>query len=121
MILYLLDSSELLQGTVIHYGPLFTPDGYPVYSRQLVCPVCCRIWAKITVEGDPWYRPEAAPCCFCPQTFDDEVPGSVLPYSISVAGIDLGLIDHLPEDWLRRELLLTLKALSSNATVNVSA
>lgn len=107
---YLLNGAELLTGFSVE-RPEYTSEGYPVYSRQLVCPMCCSIWAKLTIPGKQWHIPEAAPCQFCPAEHDREVPGSLIVYSTPTIGLDLDLVDLLPEQFLRREFNLTMKAL----------
>lgn len=93
----------------------FTADGYPVYSRCFVCPFCVRVWANIS-KGDSlaaatqdWHRPEGVPCELC-ESVEHHIAGSILEYSITFNGLDLDLLDALPEPLLRREFELTLKA-----------
>jgi len=97
--------------TCIERSP-FT-EGYPVYSRVLVCPMCKQVWAMLTVEGKPVHRPEMASCIDCNyQSVDNPVPGSLLVYGIPTSNVDYSLLDVLSEKLLRREFNLTLKALA---------
>lgn len=106
---YLLNGAELLTGFSVE-RPEYTSDGYPVYSRLLVCPMCCSVWAKLTVPGKSWHRPEAATCQFCQDPLERSVPGSLLSYTIPCSGVDTDLLDVMPEQFLRREFNLTMKA-----------
>jgi hypothetical protein len=99
------------KGAMIERSP-FT-EGYPVYSRVLVCPMCKQVWAMLTAEGKPVHRPEMASCGSCDwQSPDSPVPGSLLVYGIPTSNVDYSLLDVLPEEFLRREFNLTLKALA---------
>lgn len=85
-------------------------------SRALVCPKCLSIWAVMAFEGDEYICPAGAFCDKHPpseryQTFAGfrVIPGSILPDY----WIDLPLLAALPEELLKRELLLTLRQLES--------
>jgi hypothetical protein len=83
--------------------------GYPLYSVSLFCPICCKVWGGINVEGDKVLFPHTVSCVEC--NWADglcPVPGSVLVNNIFSSGIDWELLDLLP-DWLvKREFELTL-------------
>jgi hypothetical protein len=87
-------------------------QGYPVYSGLMVCPECCQIWAKLTIEGEPFYEARSIPCVNHPTHSHPDlrpVPGSLLD-NPTCNGIDESLLAALPEDLLRREFDLHLKA-----------
>lgn len=111
--IYLLYEAELVGGAVLDREP-FSPEGYPIYSRLLVCPKCCQPWAKLTVEGDAAHRPEMASCMFCDWSSEaSPVPGSLIVYGITGDNVDWGLLAVLPENLLRREFNLTMKAMAN--------
>jgi len=91
-------------------------EGYPVYSRALFCPICRRVWGEIIEDTkiEPVCVPQMVGCTLCNWTDPQHpVAGSILDYNITASGVDLDLLDVLPEPLLRREFLLTLKAFLS--------
>lgn len=97
--------------------------GYPVYSSLLVCPVCCTIWAKLTMENDTKaHRPQAAVCQSCFPTreaWDGSWPGSILQNDlISTSGWDQELLKAMPLELLQREFELTLKVIENDTVSN---
>ena len=90
-----------------------TCNGYPIYSKILVCPVCCHTWAKLTFLGDRYWSPSGIPCELHPEAWDQilrPVPGSILD-SPWMPGIDLPLLRSLPHQLLLREFQLHLRSL----------
>ena len=91
----------------------FTPNGegwYVAKSKLLVCPKCRRIWAVLEFDDDELVWPVAQSCEEC--NIRDEwmpVPGSILEEE-GRGVIDTALLNALPEDEVRREFNLHLKA-----------
>lgn len=99
-------------------------NGYPVYQGAFICPVCLRVWARISrlfnLPEDPLtfhqgrYEIRSVLCeeVYC-STFWDPIlhpfPGSILD-NPTMNGVDWGLIDHLPDILLRREFDLHMAA-----------
>lgn len=83
--------------------------GY-AHSQALICPKCLKQWAVLAFEGDEFIIPQGA---YCSSHEGKEkwfwnrprVSGSLFP----VYSLDLPLLNALPEELLKRELLLTLK------------
>lgn len=99
-------------------------SGYPVYSRVFYCPACRQLWGELLNSPmDPAFAVTVS-CYRCNWTekgrgvYADNcgdlgrgmVPGSILDYNTTIDGIDWDLLDSLPEELLRREFHLTLKA-----------
>lgn len=86
-------------------------EGYPVYSRVFFCPACTRIWGSVTIEGSDYSRPEMVACTICKwSSLCSPVPGSLISYGIPPSGMDIGLLEILPDELLKREFSLTLAA-----------
>ena len=89
-------------------------NGYPVFSKILICPICLELWAKITLAGDHFWCAHSIPCVAHPSGFHRDlrpVPGSILDMA-SAPGIDEPLLSSLPVELLRREFNLHIKALN---------
>jgi hypothetical protein len=88
-------------------------QGYPVQSGLFICPECCHLWAKLTLAKETnFYEARSIPCHRHPSYSHPDlrpVPGSILD-NPSCNGIDLPLLMSMPEDLLRREFDLHLKA-----------
>lgn len=92
--------------------------GYPVRSGLLVCPICCELWAKLSIEGSGVYEPRMVSCLRCQwhhqgYEFLHPVPGSLLD-NPTAGGVDWEMLEALPPILLQRELELTLKAWDSH-------
>src|SRR6266849_624663 len=89
--------------------------GYPAYSGVMFCPVCCLIWAKLTIETGEFTLFRGArtiPCEKHSQACHEDrrpVAGSLLD-NPTANGIDEPLLAALPPDLLKREFDLHLKA-----------
>lgn len=86
--------------------------GWPIHAGAMICPVCLRLWATLSIEGEHSHELRGVSCETC--QWRDEfhpVPGSLLDND-TCNGIDWGLIEALPPELLRREFDLTLKAFS---------
>lgn len=86
--------------------------GYPIHSSIFVCPVCTTIWASSGFEGDDIYVPQMVSCEDCTwKGLPGQIPGTILHNDcISQSATDVDLIHALPEDLLRREFHLHIKA-----------
>ena len=86
--------------------------GYPIHSGVMVCPICLQTWAALQMEGQAVFQPRAvscaAPCLYWSEF--SAVPGSLIEAPTFWDGVDWELLDLLPEELLRREFNLTLKA-----------
>ena len=99
--------------------PRYT-EGFPVYSGCMVCPVCCKVWARLTI-GDaindalPTYHQPRAVCCTIHSDCDDRhpVPGSLLDNDTPTSGVDFSMLDCFPDSLVAREFYLTLQAFST--------
>lgn len=86
--------------------------GYPIHASLFVCPICKHIWGSSGFEGDNISVPQMVACEDCEwKGHPGQIPGTILyNANISQGGTDLDLIDVLPEELLRREFTLHLKA-----------
>lgn len=87
-------------------------NGYPVYSGLMVCPICCRLWAKLIMEDQAFFEARSIPCEQHASACHPDlrpVAGSLLD-NPTANGYDEPLLQALPEDLLRREFDLHLKA-----------
>lgn len=91
------------------------------HSIALICPKCLDRWAVLAFEGDEDIRPEGA---YCAKHEGKEkwfwnrpvVAGSILPgYSY-----DFPLLEALPEELLKRELMLTLKRMENEDGISAA-
>jgi hypothetical protein len=76
-----------------------------------ICPWCGDVWAKVSTSDTSWFRHHYAPCINHPKAnfaYDCQVAGSLLE-------VDPNLIHELPEDYIRREFVLHLKAAETGA------
>jgi hypothetical protein len=98
---------------------------YPACSRAFICPFCRKPWAEIKIDGRPIgeeeYELVACPCERCGKPtrkigFSDRslhpIPGSLLDGGV-MFDIDWGLLETMPEELLKRELLLHIKAIEN--------
>jgi len=98
--------------TYVHREHSFDSQSHVAWSIMLICPRCQHPWAvlKFLEDQDVW--PEAAYCEFCGIKDDwHPVPGSVLVEE-GWGVIDDSLLGALPENVLRREFNLHLRAYS---------
>lgn len=99
-----------------HAFPGHTLDGWHVASSQiLVCPTCWEPWAVLKFVDDQQAWPTAQFCRSCSPPADNNwypVPGSILVEE-GWGVIDTALLAALPEDLLRREFNLHMKAYQS--------
>lgn len=87
-------------------------EGFKIFSKALVCPICLTVWATLTIQGQPYHHPQAVSCEAC--WWKDEVihivPGALTDdLNIPQWGMDTGLLDALPFDLVRREFELYLR------------
>lgn len=86
------------------WGSEFSDDAYNYsHSLALICPKCLKQWCVMAFQGDEHIHPQGA---FCAEHGDGRL---LLEYG----PIDLPLLRSLPEELLRRELLLTLDRLEA--------
>lgn len=91
-------------------------EGYPIYSGVMFCPVCCQIWAKLTMETGEFslfHEARTIPCSKHPQACHEDlrpVAGSLLD-NPTANGYDIPLLEALPPDLLEREFRLTMSSL----------
>lgn len=86
--------------------------GYPVYSGLLICPICLKTWARLTLDGIDFHEARTAPCQAHSAACHPDlrpVAGSLLD-NPTINGYDSVMLDVLPEQLLRREFDLHLKA-----------
>jgi hypothetical protein len=91
-------------------------NGHRVFSGAMFCPMCRRVWAELALEGRGFFEPRAVSCEPCNYRDDlHPVPGSILDNRsiCGTAGIDTALLKALPEEILRHEFNLHLKAYSN--------
>lgn len=95
--------------------------GWRPHSRYKVCPVCLLHWCTITVGKGPPYSVEGQNCTMCPSLnpsiYGVPIPGSLLE-DIGSQTVDWDLLDFLPLDLVRRELLLTIEAFTRDYRSN---
>src|SRR6266850_1649803 len=76
-------------------------NGYPVYSGLFVCPICCRIWAKLSIESGEYklfHEARTIPCEKHPEGCHPDLrpfAGSLLD-NPSINGWDTELLRALP-------------------------
>ncbi len=87
-------------------------DGwYVAKSHCLYCPLCQQIWATLKFTDDTlvWSRDQICEGCFIVKDEWMPVPGSLLVEE-GYGVIDTALLDALPDELLKREVELHLKA-----------
>ena len=93
-------------------------NGYPVYSGLMVCPVCKKIWAELSLETGEYklfHEARSIPCEKHPEACHPDlrpVAGSLLD-NPTANGYDTGLLEALPEPLLEREFRLTMSSILS--------
>lgn len=110
------------------YYPGLTETAFYTFDRPLrlyyndclkVCPVCCRIWAKLSAGGRIHCVDEVCcSSCYANEYFS-QVPGSLITCT-SWKTIDYDLLNYLPRALLIRELELTIKATQNAPSVTNS-
>jgi hypothetical protein len=91
-------------------------NGYPVYSGLMVCPICRKIWATLSLETGEYklfHEARTIPCEKHPEACHPDlrpVAGSLLD-NFTANGYDGPLLDELPEPLVRREFELHMKSL----------
>jgi hypothetical protein len=78
-------------------------------SRLFVCPRCARTWGSARLPSASLHWPCAQVCFTCPPAGDHTPPGSIL-YALGsqTLDFDIGLLQALPPDLLKREAWLHL-------------
>jgi hypothetical protein len=93
--------------------PSFGNEDHVVVSWAFFCPLCQTIWAKHLILGDLKVWPRAQFCEECPE-WDTwhPVPGSLL-LEEGIGLIDESLLESLPEELIKREFNLHMRAIDS--------
>jgi hypothetical protein len=89
--------------------------GYSVVPRALTCPQCLDVWCTIIPEDNEspsCHDVVPATCVHCTAAsrWMYPVPGSIINDWTGLGGWDDDLLEALPEDLVKREFELTLKA-----------
>lgn len=101
--------------------------GYPVYAVAFFCPICCEIWGRIGITPDDdtqdvTFVSQMVGCLFC--SWKDErhpVVGSVIVNSTFFDFIDTELLDYLPEEVLKYEMLRTMSCITDQDIISRAA
>lgn len=83
--------------------------GWPLYNTVVICPVCLRHWLRFQLEDHP--RAWTCWCWSCQSCTAErtEFPGTLLEIP-GTGAFDEVLLEALPEQLLRREFEIHLKA-----------
>lgn len=86
-------------------------SGRHLYGKLLVCPRCCRLWAKMLIQNEGYAHAITILCQDCEHFesyLDSEVPGSLLEQGQHMH-LDWDILDYLPSELLKREFDLHIK------------
>lgn len=91
-------------------------SGCRQFSSALICPICLQGWAVLELASQPrpWHvRGERCAECLAPNELSHEweIPGSLVGLEWFPQSLDIGLLERLPPELIKREFDLHLRSI----------